>query len=144
MCTTIHFPSAEVTRELAQQIDSNHEILSFQFVHYDSHQTIAKIYNRLKNLQPKQTLIFVGYSLLTQLNVGLLFLLGNFFDKIIVEVHHNEDYLLKLETYRCNEKVLNYLHKILTVSYNAHQENMAIWSIIPISILYGKILQTYA
>lgn len=140
MCTTVCFPPAEITGELAQQIDPNYEILNFQFVQdYDGHRTIAEIYNRLKKLQSEQTLIFVGYSLLTQLNIGLLYLLGNFFDKIIVEVHDIEGYRLRLETYRHNEKVLNYLHKILTESNNARQENMAIWSIIPIRVLYGKI-----
>lgn len=139
-CTTVYFPSAEVAKELAQQIDSNHEILSFQFAQDDnSHQTIFKIYDQLKKLQSKQTLIFIGYSLLTQLNVGLLFLLGNFFDKIIVKVNHNEGYCIILETYRCNEEILNYLHTILIASQNALQKNMTVWSIVPIKILYGKI-----
>lgn len=140
MRTTICFPPAKVTSELAQQIDPSHEILNFQFVQdYDSHRTITKIYDRLEKLQSEQTLIFVGYSLLTQLNIGLLYLLGNLFSKIIVEIHDNEGYRLKLETYRRNEKVLNCLREILTASYNARQENMAIWSIIPMAVLYGKI-----
>lgn len=140
MRTTVCFPPAEITEELT---DPNHEILSFQFAQdYDGHRTIAEIYDRLKKLQSEQTLIFVGYSLLTQLNIDLLCLLGNFFNKIIVEVHDNEGYRLRLETYRRNEKVLNCLHEILTASYNARQENMTIWSIIPITVLYkihGKI-----
>ncbi|XP_011647004.1 cap-specific mRNA (nucleoside-2'-O-)-methyltransferase 2 isoform X1 [Pogonomyrmex barbatus] len=133
----IRFPLTEITREFTQQIDPSHEILSFQFVQdYDSHQTITKIYDRLKKLQSEQTLILIGYSLLTQLNVGLLFLLGNFFNKIIVEVHDNEGYRIKLETYQRNEKLLNYLREILIASHNARNENMAIWSIIPITVLY--------
>ncbi|XP_071559620.1 cap-specific mRNA (nucleoside-2'-O-)-methyltransferase 2-like isoform X1 [Temnothorax nylanderi] len=137
MRTTVCFPPAEITREFAQQIDRNHEILSFQFVQdYDSHRTIAEIYDRLEKLQSEQTLILVGYPLLTQLNIGLLYLLGNTFNKIIVEVHDNEGYRLKLETYRRNEKVLNCLREILTASYNARQENKAIWSIIPMKVLY--------
>ncbi|XP_036149848.1 cap-specific mRNA (nucleoside-2'-O-)-methyltransferase 2 isoform X1 [Monomorium pharaonis] len=137
MHSTVYFPSAKFTRALARQIDSNHEILSFQFVqNYDSHQTITKIYDRLKKLQPKQTLILVGYSLLTQLNIGLLFLLGNFFNKIIIEIHNTEGYYLKLESYRYNERVLNYLGEILAASHNARKENMAIWSILPMTILY--------
>lgn len=140
MRTTVCFPPAEITRELAQQIDPSHEILIFQFVQdYDSHRTIAEIYARLEKLQCGQTLIFVGYSLLTQLNISLLYLLGNFFNKIIVEIHDNEGYRFKLESYRQNEKVLNYLYEILTASCNVRQENLTIWSIIPITVLYGKI-----
>ncbi|XP_070511135.1 cap-specific mRNA (nucleoside-2'-O-)-methyltransferase 2-like isoform X1 [Cardiocondyla obscurior] len=137
MRTTISFPSAEITKELAQPIDLSYEILNFQFVqNYDSHQTITEIYYRLEKLQPEQTLIFIGYSLLTQLNVDLLYFLGNFFNKIIAEVHDNEGYRLKLETYRRDEKALNYLREIMNASYDAHKKNMALWSIIPITILY--------
>ncbi|XP_011883276.1 PREDICTED: cap-specific mRNA (nucleoside-2'-O-)-methyltransferase 2 [Vollenhovia emeryi] len=134
MHTTVCFPPAEVTSE---QIDPSHEIINFQFVqNYDSHRTIAEIYDRLEKLQSEQTLIFVGYSLLTQLNIGLLYLLGNFFKKIIVEVHDKEGYRLKLESYRRNEKVLNHFREILTASCNARQKNMAVWSIIPVTVLY--------
>ncbi|XP_025995352.1 cap-specific mRNA (nucleoside-2'-O-)-methyltransferase 2 isoform X2 [Solenopsis invicta] len=137
MHSTVCFPPAEFTKELAQQIDPSHEVLSFQFVQdYDSHQTIIKIYDRLEKLQSDQTLVLVGYSLLTQLNIGLLYLLGNFFENIIVEIHDNEGYRLKLQAYRRNEKVLNYFREILTASHNACKENMAIWSIIPVTVLY--------
>jgi len=140
MCTTVRFPPAEITRELAQQIDPSYKILSFQFVQdYDSHRTIVEIYDQLKKLKSEQTLIFIGYSLLTQLNVDILRLLRNSFNKIIVEIHNNEGYRLKLETYRRNEKVLYYLREILDASYDAHEKNMAIWSIIPMTVSYGKI-----
>lgn len=140
MRSSVCFPPAEIAGELVQQIDPSHEILSFQFVQdYDSHRTIAQIYDRLEELQPEQTLVLVGYSLLTQLNIGLLYLLGNSFNKITIEIHDNEGYRLKLETYRRNEKVLNYLREILTASHSACKENMSIWSIIPMMVLYGKI-----
>lgn len=140
MRTTVCFPPAKIMKEFVQQNDPSYEILSFQFVQdYDSHRTIAQIYDRLEKLQSERTLVLVGYSLLTQLNIGLLHLLGNFFNKIIVEVHDNEGYRLKLETYRRNEKALNYLREILTASHNARKENMSIWSIIPMTVLYGKI-----
>lgn len=129
------FPSAEMIEE--QRIDPTHEMLCFQFVrNYDSHQTIADIYTRLKKLQIGQTLVFIGYSLLTQLNVGLLYLLGDLFDKITVEICDNEGYRIKLEKYRHDDKILSNLHEILTASTNILQENMTIWSIIPIAFLY--------
>ncbi|XP_011688619.1 PREDICTED: cap-specific mRNA (nucleoside-2'-O-)-methyltransferase 2 isoform X2 [Wasmannia auropunctata] len=128
---------SEITRDLAQQIDPSHEILSFQFVQdHDGHRTIAEIYERLEKLESGRTLVFIGYSLLTQLNIGLLYLLGKSFNKITVEVNDEEGYRLKLETYRRNERVLNYLHEILVVSHNAREDNMAVWSIIPMTVLY--------
>lgn len=100
---------------------------------------IAEFYDRLEKFQTGQTLVLVGYSLLTQLNIGLLHLLSGFFDKINVEICDNEGYRIKLETYRRNDKVLNDLREILTASHNARKDNMTIWSIIPVTILYGKI-----
>ncbi|XP_018361381.1 PREDICTED: cap-specific mRNA (nucleoside-2'-O-)-methyltransferase 2 [Trachymyrmex cornetzi] len=137
MHTTVSFPPAEITTEFVQQIDPSYEILSFQFVqNYDSHWIITEIYDRLEKLESEKTLVLIGYSLLTQLNIGLLYLLGNSFNKIIVEIHDNEGYRLKLENYRRNEKVLEYLDEILVASHNAYKQNMAVWSIIPITVLY--------
>ncbi|KAL6426973.1 hypothetical protein ACFW04_009284 [Cataglyphis niger] len=138
--SSVCFPTTEIIREQTQRIDPTHEILSFQFVRdYDSHQIIAEIYDRLEKFRTGQTLILVGYSLLTQLNIGLLHLLGGFFDKITVEIYDNEGYRIKLESYRHNDKILNDLREILTASNNARKDNMTVWSIIPITILYGKI-----
>lgn len=129
------FPSAETIEE--QRIDPTHEMLCFQFVRdYDSHRTIADIYNRLEKLQIGQTLVLIGYSLLTQLNVGLLYLLGGLFDKITVEICYNEGYRIKLEKYKHDDKILSNLHEIFMASTNILQENMTIWSIIPITFLY--------
>ncbi|XP_029155905.1 LOW QUALITY PROTEIN: cap-specific mRNA (nucleoside-2'-O-)-methyltransferase 2 [Nylanderia fulva] len=128
------FSSAEMIQE--QRIDPTYEILSFQFFRdYDSHRTIAEIYDRLEQLQIGQTLVLIGYSLLTQLNVGLLYLVGDLFDNIIVEVHDNEGYRIKLEKYRRNDKILNNLLEILRASNNMRDQNM-IWSVIPITFLY--------
>lgn len=100
---------------------------------------IAEIYDRLEKLRIGQTLVLVGYSLLTQLNIGLLHLLSGFFDKITVDICDNEGYRIKLETYKRNDKAFNDLREIFTASQNARKDNMIIWSIIPITILYGKI-----
>jgi len=141
MHSNICFPSAEVIRQFTkQQTDLNHEILCFQFVYnYDSHRTISEVCDRLGKLQIGQTLILFGYSLLTQLNIGLLHLLSSFFEKVIIETCDNMGYCIKLEAYQHNENIMNKLHEILATSYNARKKNMAIWSILPITILYGKI-----
>ncbi|RLU27367.1 hypothetical protein DMN91_001169 [Ooceraea biroi] len=137
--STVCFPPAEAITQLSteQQNDPNYEILSFEFVHnYDSHRTITQVSDRLDKLQTGQTLILLGYSLLTQLNVGLLYLLSSSFEKIIIETCDNEGYRVKLETYRRNEKIINNLQEILAASHNARKENMAVWSIVPMMILY--------
>lgn len=135
------FPPAGTIGQYAEQrADPSCEMLSFQFIRdHDGHGTIAAVCDRLEKLQTGQTLVLFGYSLLTQLNVGLLHLLSSSFERITAETCDNEGYRLKLEIYRRNEKVLNDLHEILAASHRARKENMAIWSIIPILILYGKI-----
>lgn len=133
-------PPIEIVEKLPQQFSPNDEILNCQFARvYDSHQTIVEIYDRLKTLQTKQTLILIGYPLLSQLNVGLLYILGNSFNKTTINIHDNGNCYIKLETYQQNENVLNHFHKILAASYDARKENMAIWSVIPMTVLYGKI-----
>ncbi|XP_020279449.1 cap-specific mRNA (nucleoside-2'-O-)-methyltransferase 2 isoform X3 [Pseudomyrmex gracilis] len=128
--TTICFPSANLTRE--QQEDPNQEILNFQFVPvFDNHKTIIEICDRFKKLRTGQALTLVGYSLLTQLNVGLLYLLGNCFDKVVVTICDNEGYHIRLETYQPNEKVSNILHEILAISNSEQNKHKAVWSIIP-------------
>lgn len=121
-------------------IDQHCDILSFQFIHvYNSHQIIVEVCNRLEKLQIEQTLVLINYPLLTQLSVGLLYILGNSFDKIAIEIYADKGYRIILETYRPDEKILNHLRTVLAASYNTRNENMAIWSIMPMTILYGKI-----
>lgn len=137
---TVCFPPAEIMEKLEQQNNSDCQTLSFKFIDIcDSHQIISNISNQLEKLQIGQTLILIGYCLLTQLNVNLLYILGNSFDNIIVEIHDNESYHIKLENYRHDKKVLNYLHEILKASCNTNRDNTRIWSVIPITVLYGKI-----
>lgn len=134
------FPCTKITEKHVQLINPNCEILSFQFARtYNSHRTIVEICNQLKKLRTEQTLILIDYPLLTHLTIGLLYILGNAFNKTTVNVHDNGGYHVKLETYRHNEKVLNQFNEISAASYNARKKNMAVWSVIPLALLCGKI-----
>jgi len=132
------FSPAEITTEVARQMSARHEILNLEF-NCNSHRMIIEITNRLENLKIGQTLILIGYSLLTQFNVALLCLLENTFDTITIEIQNFRGYYIELKAYQHNEKVLNHLHEVLVASHQAHEKNMAIWSIMPITNLYGKI-----
>lgn len=134
------FSSAEITETCIHLINQDHDTLNFQFIHvYNNHQIIVQICNQLEKLQIEHKLVLVNYPLLTQLSVGLLYILEHSFEKITIEICANKGYRIILETYRPDERVLNHLRTIFDASYDALNENMVIWSIIPMTILYGKI-----
>nr|XP_012224181.1 PREDICTED: cap-specific mRNA (nucleoside-2'-O-)-methyltransferase 2 isoform X1 [Linepithema humile] len=129
------FSPAEITTEVARQMSVRHEILNLEF-NCDSHRMIVEICDRLEKLEIGQTLILIGYSLLTQFNIALLCLLENTFNVTTIEIQHYRGYYIELKAYQHNEKVLNHLYEILTASHQAREKNMAIWSIMPITNLY--------
>lgn len=132
------FPSTKITETRIQLLNQHYDSLSFQLIHiYDSQQIIVKICDQLERLSIGQTLVLTDYPMLTQFSVGLLYILGNSFEEMMMEIH-DKGYHIILKTYRSN-KVLNYLHMIRDALYNALDENMSIWSIVPITILYGKV-----
>lgn len=132
------FSPAEITTEVARQMSARHEILNLKFS-CDSHQMIIEICSRLEKMKIGQTLVLIGYSLLTQFNVALLCLLENTFAKTTIEIQDYRGYYIELKTFQHNEKVLHYLSEIILTSLQAFEKNMAIWSIMPVTNLYGKI-----
>ena len=132
------FSPADITSEVARQMSARHNILNLEF-NCDGHRIIIEISDRLKRLEIGQTLVLIGYSFLTQFNIVLLCLLANFFDVTSIKSQDYIGYYIELKTYLPNEKVLIGLREILARSHRAHEQNMAILSIMSIVDLYGKI-----
>lgn len=137
----IQFPSAESINELKEKIlvTPNRQILIFQYTDiYDSHEIIIKIYDALQELTNGNTLVLIGYSLLTHLSVGLLYLISSAFNSVKLQPCNNMGIKITLKHYNKNLKVLEYLIYIKTMSCNAQEKGNAIFEIINASSLYDK------
>lgn len=135
----IQFPSTESITKLENEVPnkSQHKILVFSSTNkYDSHEIITKIYDAVQCLNSGETLTLIGYSLLTYLNVGLLYILNCTFNLLKVIASNDVGLVITLENYNSNFMALEFLQEIKTASFNIQKQGRAVLEIIPVSILY--------
>ncbi|XP_076626936.1 cap methyltransferase 2 [Colletes latitarsis] len=138
----IQFPSIKTLNKFKNETrKTNYEILSFHYTDiYDSHEVITKICDALQNLTNEDTLILIGYSLLTHLNVGLLYLISCAFNSVELKLCKSMGLKISLNHYNYDLKILKQLLEIKTVSSNAQERGYAILEIIDASFLYESDL----
>lgn len=134
----IQFPSIMSIQKLRTEIDANHKLLVFLFTNvHDSHRLITRIYNALMDLDNGKTLILIGYSLLTHLNIELLYLIGCAFESVQIMVHFDVGLIITLDHYNnSNSKIREHLEKLNVASQEAYQQGIAILEIFHPLILY--------
>ncbi|XP_078045850.1 cap methyltransferase 2 [Augochlora pura] len=139
----IEYPNIEKVNRLKERIlnKRGHKILTFKYTDiYDSNKIIIDICEVLQSLDTEDTLVLVGYSLLTCLNVGLLHLLSCSFDSLTIQHSIDTGSVITLEYYRCNKEILKYFIDIKATSSNIKQAEIAVLQIIPPTTLYESDL----
>lgn len=139
------FPLAECVGELERKIlaEPDHLVLSFRYADpHDSHKTIVQISDAFENLETGQTLVLIGYSLFTHLNVGLLYLVGCAFDSLTIKICGNVGLQINLEKYSYNVKLLHRLNLIRMSSARALEKGDSLLEVIPVNYLYDTDLYT--
>lgn len=136
----IQFPSAENINALKEEIlmQPEHKILIFEYTDYNSHETLTKIDEVLQSFNGGETLVLVGYSLLTHFNVGLLYLISCAFNCLKIKFCNDMGSVIILEHYNHNLKILKRLIDIKIFSCDTTKNGKTIFGILPASFLYGK------
>nr|XP_012146553.1 PREDICTED: cap-specific mRNA (nucleoside-2'-O-)-methyltransferase 2 isoform X1 [Megachile rotundata]XP_012146555.1 PREDICTED: cap-specific mRNA (nucleoside-2'-O-)-methyltransferase 2 isoform X1 [Megachile rotundata] len=135
----IQFPSTESIKKLEDEVFNKfqHKVLVFPSTNeYDSHKIITKICDTIQCLNSGETLILIGYPLLTYLSVGLLYILSCTFSVLKVTASNDLGLKITLENYNSNLKALEFLHEIKAASVNIEKQGKAVLEIIPVSVLY--------
>ena len=135
----IEFPSAINVNKLTEKIllRPGHKVLTFQYTDaYDSHEIIAKIHDALQELNSGETLILVGYSLLTHLSVGLLYVMSCAFNSLRLEICSDVGSKVTLQKYSYSMKILKWFLDIKAASCDARTRGKSIVKVIPASFLY--------
>ncbi|XP_033323110.2 cap methyltransferase 2 [Megalopta genalis] len=135
----IEYPHIKKVTRLKKEILSKRgrKIITFQYTDiYDSHRIIVNICETVHSLDTGDILVLVGYSLLTCLNVGLLYLLSCTFDSLIIQHSTDIGSMIILKNYRCDKEILKNFTDIKDISSNIQQTERAVLQIIPATILY--------
>ncbi|XP_076233203.1 cap-specific mRNA (nucleoside-2'-O-)-methyltransferase 2-like isoform X1 [Calliopsis andreniformis] len=135
----MQFPTTESINTLTNETltQSEYKTLIFHYTDsYDSYAIITQIYDALINLNSGETLVLIGYSLLTHLNVGLFYLLSYAFNCLKLKLCNDMGSIIILEHYNYNLKIVKHLLDINATSCDAQRKGKAIFGIIPASFLY--------
>lgn len=105
----------------------------------NNNHTIARIKQTLLNFVKGEDLILFGYLLLSQLNVGLIYLLSCTFEKVEFTINDKIGCYISLKNFIGKESILNKLEIVYKTAENAASKNFTILSVIAVTDLYGKI-----
>ncbi|XP_076654146.1 cap methyltransferase 2 isoform X2 [Halictus rubicundus] len=139
----IQYPPIKTVNKLKKKIlcRSGHKILAFQFTDvYDTHKTINTIYDTIQSLDIGDTLVLVGYPLLTCFNVGLLYLISCTFDSITFQICTNIGSEITLEHYNDTKEILKHLSDVKAISSGVQGTGIAILQIFSAMFLYESDL----
>ena len=142
MNLSIDFPSKE---NLVQYLEDknytgmpNIKVLQFQHTNeQNNYEMIHKVHETLKNCLKGDDIILIGYSLLSQLNVGLLNLLARFFVSLIFKPDSKVGYVVILKYYISDSEKESF-EKLLEVAETAKSRDMIVLSVFSMLDLCGK------
>ncbi|KAF7997281.1 hypothetical protein HCN44_005558 [Aphidius gifuensis] len=133
----IDYPFIEQTNKyIEENKNDDTKFLLFQYTTMANNNLIIKnLYDTLKTLKKNNELILIGYSLLSQFNVGLLYLLAHTFDNIIMKTNDYLGCIIKLSNFNNNEYIIDYFKIIFDTSNSIEQNKQTILSVVPIKEL---------
>lgn len=132
-------PSLENVKVFVHEKGDADKVLNFEYTSLsDSHKLITEVYDALAGLEKNSNIIFVGYSLLSQLSIGLLYILAHTFDSLELRASDTMGCVITLKGNTADEKVSKYMREITNASSEAKRKGEAVLSVVPISTLCGK------
>ncbi|XP_076280088.1 cap-specific mRNA (nucleoside-2'-O-)-methyltransferase 2-like [Lasioglossum baleicum] len=140
---SIQYPPMKKVNKLKKKILCRpmHKILTFQFTNvYDTYKMINTIYDTIQSLDMGDTLVLVGYPLLTSFNVGLLYLISCTFNSVALQLRNGIGSEITLEYYNNSEEILKHLGDVKATSSNIQGTGSAILQIFPATFLYESDL----
>ncbi|XP_043274576.1 uncharacterized protein [Venturia canescens] len=133
-------PSPEVIKEFEEENKSIKKVLNFEYTSQpNNHKLINQIYNALSNVEKNQSLVLLGYSMLSRLNVGLLYFLARTFDSVEIEPSDKCGCIITLKDFKEVEAVKKIFEQIIVASRAAEQIGHAVLSVLPITKLCDSL-----
>lgn len=142
----ISFPSDEDTNELLKKIyeTSSYKTLTFRYTDiYSSFRFISKLYEVLQTLSQGDNLVIIGYTLLTHLNISLLYLLMHIFDILKLKPHEKVGCIIILKNYKNNANIMQLWRVIYNMQSELQKEGKTILSPVPIIHLYDWVAYSH-
>lgn len=140
--TTFEYPcSMAITDYIQKTNNSTTKLLIFNYTMVlDNYRIIKEIQETINCLECQQNLTIIGYPLLTQFTVGILYFLAHTFQTIELQTTVDMGCIIILKNYTAMEIILNYLNLILMATEKAINNQQIIVSVVPVAALCGKIL----
>ncbi|XP_012287962.1 cap-specific mRNA (nucleoside-2'-O-)-methyltransferase 2 isoform X1 [Orussus abietinus] len=143
LCNHVQLPTddsmTKFKTELQSKETTNYEFLYFQYNDaLKSYDTITKIYNELANLENGKSLILFGYSLLIQLNIGLLYFLNQTFQSVELIADSELGCIVMLKCNVTDGNVLRCLKAIKETADIARCEEKVVLSVLPLTMLHDS------
>lgn len=132
-------PAPEAVKEFQEEHQSEKKVLNFEYTSPpDNHKLINRIYDALSNQEKDQSLFLLGYSMLSRLSVGLLYLLARSFESVEIEPSDKLGCIVTLRAYKEVEEVKKIFETILRASKAAEASGQVVLSVLPITTLCGE------
>ncbi|XP_063983407.1 cap-specific mRNA (nucleoside-2'-O-)-methyltransferase 2 [Diachasmimorpha longicaudata] len=130
-------------RFLEEMQKENKRVYSFGYSPAVDPNLIRKVNEIVESIEEGQTIILLEYSLLTQLNLGILYLLGHAFEKLVIQLRQDLGSVVTLNNARKPDKVREAFREIIEAFETAKANNKVIVSIFPITKLCASELNPY-
>ena len=139
---SLNFPTEEYVNQYLQEKKyagvPKTKVLHFEYTsEQNNYEVINSLHKTLKNCEQGDNILLIGYSLLSQLNVGLLNLLARFFVSLIFQSDIKVGYVIILNYYISDSEMQNY-EKILQVAETANSKDMIVLTVFSMLDLCGK------
>ncbi|XP_011299350.1 cap-specific mRNA (nucleoside-2'-O-)-methyltransferase 2 [Fopius arisanus] len=132
----LEFPEAAAKTEFIEKMRrEDKKVFSFSLTDKVDTNLIEKIYEILESIEENDSIVLLGYCLLSQLNVGILYLLGHAFKTLEIEAENDLGVVVTLENFRNRKKMIDNFREIIEAANNARESNKIVISIFPISQL---------
>ncbi|XP_014233319.1 cap-specific mRNA (nucleoside-2'-O-)-methyltransferase 2 isoform X1 [Trichogramma pretiosum] len=126
------------------QLDKQYKLVYFEFTKmYANNDVMSKLINIFCTLNVGDNLAFFGFLLLTQLNVGILFLLSDTFEDVEFGVNEQIGFYILFKNLTKNDYVLKNIQDIKEKLQVMDIKNKTVLSIVPITQIYDSEIYEY-
>lgn len=138
----VEFPEATVRSRFIEKMENEGKrVYCFGYTPDVENNLITRIFEIAEKIETNGTIVLLGYCLLTQLNVGILYLLAHAFETLEMSVTKDLGLIVTLKNAKNLEtrtRIIEIFKEISTISENARNKDKLVISIFPIIKLCGK------
>lgn len=130
----------EYEHKLQQLYNNTYKIIKFRYTEiYNNSQTILQIKETLQTLQNGEHLILLGFLLLTQFNIGFIYLLSHIFENVEFAMDENIGCSVIFKNFKKRELILDKVEQVYKIAENVTKNDNVILSVMSVTDIYGKI-----